>query len=116
MILESIIILAVVLVISYFCARTGRRGTGIAILALTISPAANLLGAWLAPYLAGLWGGIFQWRLLLIVVGLVAQGALLGAISRGIQKKTVRRAYLAVCGGFAGIIAFAMILKMLILL
>lgn len=113
MALESLIVLALILVISYFCARTGRRGTGLAILVLGIAPVMNLLGLWLASPLSQLVGNQLQWRMLLVILGLLIQGAILGAISRGIQKKAVRRSYLAVCGGFTVMMAFLTILWIL---
>ena len=110
---ESLLVLALILVISYFCARTGRRGTALSILVLGIAPVMNLLGAWLSGPLSRLVGNHLQWRMLFVVLGLLIQGAILGAISRGIQKKAIRRSYLAVCGGFTVVMAFLIILRIL---
>lgn len=100
MLVESFVVLILILVISYFCVRSGNRGTGLSILPLLILPSFYLSGFWLAPRLAR-WGlSPIKWTLLFVMLGLLLQGLIIGAIAHGIEQKRVRHTYLGLCCGF----------------
>lgn len=110
---ESLAVLVLTLVISYFSLRAGRRGTALSVLPLVLLPSLNLVGGWASPQLARLGGTPIQWRILFVVVGLAAQVAVLGGISRAITKKGIRRTYLGMCGGFSVVFALLILFRLL---
>ncbi len=111
--LESLVVLVLILLISYFSLRGGRRGAALAALPLVILPIFNLMGGWVAPQLARMGGTPVHWRVLFVVAGMLVQGALLGAISRAMGRKSTRRTYLGMCGGFSVVFAFLIIFEIL---
>ncbi|MEG1688115.1 MAG: hypothetical protein RR276_09570, partial [Angelakisella sp.] len=54
-----------------------------------------------------------HWRLLFIMVGMIAGSALLGIISTNLKKTKTRRLYLILCCGFTVGFAFAEVLSIL---
>lgn len=110
--MESLAVLVLILTISYISLRTGRRGTSLAVLPLALLPLINLVGSWVSPQLARLGGTRIHWWILFVVAGLAAQGAILGAISRAITQKGVRRTYLGMCGGFSVIFALLILFQL----
>lgn len=115
MLTESFILLILVLMFCYFTLRSGRQGTVLLMLPLVVVPGANLMGFALAPQLDRLSTalGAQHWRLLFVLGALAVTMGLVGAISRNIKRKGVRRGYLFVTGGFTLIFSFLILVKAL---
>lgn len=113
MVTESIVVIVLTLVLSYLYVRRGKRAIAISILPLAVLPLFCIAGYLLRNRLPMSLLPAGQWGILFVMVGLLAGGSLFGSISRNIQKTSVRRMYLLLCGGFTILFAFAEILAVL---
>lgn len=108
MVTESVALLILVLILSYFTMRTGRKASAVAILPLGVMPAVQVLG-YIVVYQFGMQAALSgqMWYLLFLFVGLLCAGALLSYISCKIRSKKARRGYFLIFGGF--ILVFALL-------
>lgn len=112
MITESIVVLILILLIAAIYLRCNKRGMAAGVLPLAILPLCLLLGALFADSMPTSVASPRQWRLLLVMIGLLCSGTLFGIIGVHIRKKAARRLYLALCGGFTILLAFVEIIKL----
>lgn len=108
MITESVALLILVLILSYFTMRTGRKASALAILPLGVMPAVQVLG-YIVVNQFGIQTALSgqMWYLLFLFIGLLCAGALLSYISSNIRSKKARRGYFLILGGF--ILTFALL-------
>ncbi|MEG0853765.1 MAG: hypothetical protein RSF82_07825 [Angelakisella sp.] len=114
MLTESVVVILLTLIISYLYMRRGKRGMSMSVLPLAVLPIMNIIGYFIGtglPTTALL--SPKQWQVLFLMIGLIAGGSLFGIISSNIKKRSARRAYLVLCGGFTVLFAFAGIMEYL---
>ncbi|MEG1942932.1 MAG: hypothetical protein RR049_03875 [Angelakisella sp.] len=107
MVTESVVVILLTLIISYMYMRRGKRGIAMAVLPLAVMPFANLIGHFISTSFGDALLSAKQWQVMFLMIGLIAGGSLFGIISSNIKKRSSRRMYLFVCGGFTVLFAFA---------
>lgn len=113
MVTESAVVVVLTLLIAYLYARSGKHGFAASVLPIAVLPSVCLLGHFLSNRLPTSILPASQWGILFVVVGMVAAGSLFGAVGHSIKRKSARRVYLLVCGGFTVFFAFAEIIAIL---
>ena len=111
MVVECWAILLIILVMSYMYSRAGRRNFGMAVLPLTFVPFAHLVGGPLSRVLVDCTSMRFPniVQISIDVAAMVVSCVIFGILSRSIQKKSSRMAYLLLCGGFTIVLAWVLI-------
>lgn len=114
MVLESAVAIMLTFLVAYLYLRSGKRAMFIAILPLTIVPAANILGFLLSKSISSLLHfGETNWRLIFIALGLAVSVAIVGSISTKLKRRASRRWYLLVCVGYCLIFSCIIMVKVI---
>ena len=113
MLVESIVSVILTLVIAYLYVRRNRKAICIAVLPLSFVPLFNILGTQFSASLnKAVTVGVFEWRIIFVVIGPVLSCSFTGFISHKIQSVLYRRAYLILCGAFSVIFSILVIVSL----
>lgn len=113
MIFECGAIILIIIMLSFMSYRGGQRGGwSIGVLPLLLVPTGHIIGIWICRFIAGIfaistataWLGIDLFMLMITCL-------ILGVISLRIKRRSLRIAYLAVCGIYSAILTCVLIVR-----